>query len=125
MNLSSSQKRANLVFGTGEANTDMIRGENALTDLVNACPDSDGGNLVTLNVLTGKVRRRKVDASFDETDIPAWVEAQRTKDEKSLWWLCMKLNYVFTFNYADVASTITSLINYNAHFFFSEYQSQR
>lgn len=92
------------MFGTGEANTDMIRGENTVTDVVNLCRDSSGGNLTTINILTGNVDRRGTDGRFNSTIIPAWVEQQHIADTKSLWWLCMKLGYRFFFNYADIVS---------------------
>ena len=77
----------------------MIRGENAVTDIANLCPDSNGGDLTTLNITSGTVDQLNADLSVTPLTIPDWVAQQRTKDNKSLWWLCMKLEYKFVFNY--------------------------
>ena len=83
----------------------MIRGENAVTDIVNLCKDSNGGTLTTMNIITGNVDRRSANGSFTATPIPAWVATKRTADPKSLWWLCMKLRYNFKMEYDDLVSS--------------------
>ena len=79
----------------------MIRGENAVTDIANLCPNSQGGNLVTLNVTSGTFNQRNEDLSVTSVTIPTWVDQQRKSNVKSLWWLCMKLQYQFWFNYKE------------------------
>ena len=86
----------------------MIRGENAVTDIVNLCVDSNGGTLITQNILNGNVSRRNSDGTFVSTAIPAWVEQQRAQNIKSLWWLCMDLRYRFTFADKDLVGQILS-----------------
>ena len=82
----------------------MIRGENAVTDIVNLCKNSKGGILTTTNIITGNVDRRSANGSFTATPIPAWVATKRTADPKSLWWLCMKLRYRFDMKNDDLVS---------------------
>jgi hypothetical protein len=99
VNLNSSQARCNLVFGTSEANTDMIRSELDITKLVRLCPNSAGGQLLTQNVLQGRVERRNDQGAYTSEAIPDWLKKQREAKKGSLLWLCMKMNYRFQMKY--------------------------
>lgn len=62
VDLASSQTRKNLIFGTGECNTSMIRAENAITSLLKhdaelAQDDRRSGTLVTINMFRGPMER--------------------------------------------------------------------
>ncbi|KAI0715902.1 hypothetical protein C8T65DRAFT_694551 [Cerioporus squamosus] len=81
---SDAEARANLVFGTGECNTDMIR-----------------ARTLRLSLPPWNVRRRMIDGTYDTLAIPSWVETQRNADKGSLLWLCMTLEYQFTMQYRD------------------------
>ena len=96
----------------------MIRGENAVTDIANLCSKSDGGLLTTLNDdnAKGSVKRRKTDGSFTSVDIPDWIAKQRATDKQSLWWLCVKLQYQFTFNWAANVRFSKLLRNAECHY---------
>ncbi|RPD59113.1 hypothetical protein L226DRAFT_510190 [Lentinus tigrinus ALCF2SS1-7] len=109
----TSQCRANLVFGTGECNTDMIRGENAVSTLASLCVDSDGGTLITQNIVKGNVRRRMIDGSYASVPIEPCMEAQRAADKGSLLWLCMNLKYQFTMMYKDWNINFNSKTEYD------------
>ncbi|PVF94618.1 hypothetical protein CPB86DRAFT_712792 [Serendipita vermifera] len=91
----SSQVRRNLIFGTSECNTHMIRAENAITMFLAMQTEGDGtrghkGTLKTTNVREGKVLRWKMDGTTEEKEIDGWV-----KDKKYMW-LCMELKYQWT-----------------------------
>ncbi|PVF92098.1 hypothetical protein CPB86DRAFT_844605 [Serendipita vermifera] len=91
----SSQVRRNLIFGTSECNTHMIRAENAITMLLAMKTKGDGtrghkGTLTTTNVREGKASRWKMDGKTEEKDIDGWVK------QKKYMWLCMQLKYQWT-----------------------------
>ncbi|KAJ7776553.1 hypothetical protein DFH07DRAFT_980740 [Mycena maculata] len=91
----SSQTRENLVFGTSECNTNMIRAEDAISDLVNA-DEKTVGNLIMTNMITGNIVRPREDWTETDEAIPGWVEEARKKG--GLLWLCFQLKYQFTFD---------------------------
>ena len=81
VDLASSQQRANLVFGTGESNTDMIRAENAITTLLAADAkasqnDKRTGTLTTTNVRSGNVMRLNALGVRNAETIPPVVQQQ-------------------------------------------------
>jgi hypothetical protein len=81
VDLASSQQRANLVFGTGESNTDMIRAENAITTLLAADAkasqnDKRTGTLTTTNVRSGHVMRIDALGGRNAEGIPSVVEQE-------------------------------------------------
>lgn len=84
MNLASSQTRENLVFGTGESNTDMIRAENTISSLLRADAliaqdDRRTGTLVTTNLFRGAMYRLDpATPGFIKTEnIPAWADKEK------------------------------------------------
>ncbi|EUC61644.1 hypothetical protein RSOL_403850, partial [Rhizoctonia solani AG-3 Rhs1AP] len=89
-NLASSQAQKNLIFGTKECNTHMIRAENTITSLLRA----DGsGTLVTRNIFEGDVRCPEISPEGSrEEKIPEWV------DQKKHMWLCFALDYEWVMN---------------------------
>ncbi|KIK65994.1 hypothetical protein GYMLUDRAFT_954339 [Collybiopsis luxurians FD-317 M1] len=113
VDLSSSQSRLNLVFGTGECNTDMIRGENAVSDLANLLRDSKGGTLTTENIVKGNMDRRRPNGLYDTQAIPVWVETERNKGQGELIWLSMKLAYRFTMSDQDLNLDFNSVATYD------------
>ncbi|PVF91964.1 hypothetical protein CPB86DRAFT_718414 [Serendipita vermifera] len=91
----SSQVWRNLIFGTSECNTHMIRAENAISMFLAMQTEGDGtrghtGTLKTTNVREGKVLHWKPDGKTEEKEIDGWV-----KDKKYMW-LCMELKYEWT-----------------------------
>ena len=99
-----TQSPQQMVFSTGECHTDMIRSENAVAALASLCSKSDGGVLITRNIIKGNVLRRKIDGSYDTVAIPPWVEAQHAADKGSLAWLCMNLEYQFSMKHREWVS---------------------
>ncbi|KZT52898.1 hypothetical protein CALCODRAFT_458663 [Calocera cornea HHB12733] len=101
--LASSQTQDNLVFGTGEANTHMIREEHFLDMVVDHFQPSDPADAPTLitNINpTSKVTIFDIDLVRKEEAVPPWVIAAKYK------WLCLSLEYrlkyqngVHDFNY--------------------------
>ncbi|CUA71097.1 ABC transporter G family member 18 [Rhizoctonia solani] len=92
-NLASSQTRENLVFGTAECNTHMIRAENTISSLLRADArisqdDRRTGTLVTTNIFKGTISRRDLNPpGFAQETIPAWV------DKEKYMWLSFGLRY--------------------------------
>ncbi|KAH9934541.1 uncharacterized protein BXZ73DRAFT_100731 [Epithele typhae] len=91
----SSQNKSNLVFGTKECNTHMIRAEDAITKLIDHCPTASSGLLVTENVLAGNVRHLQADGSVVENAIPDWFQDEWNNNPGTMWWLSMQLTYAF------------------------------
>ncbi|KAJ7233678.1 hypothetical protein C8J57DRAFT_1729399 [Mycena rebaudengoi] len=123
VNLASSQNRLNLVFGTGECNTDMIRGENAVTGLANLLIDSGGsGTLLTQNFVQGPVLRRLTTGRYVTETMPTWVQSERNKGRGELFWLSMKLGYRFTLSDKDLNLNFNCVTEYDP---FSRYMPFR
>ncbi|PVF91963.1 hypothetical protein CPB86DRAFT_718410 [Serendipita vermifera] len=88
----SSQVRRNLVFGTSECNTHMIRAENAITMLLAMETEGDKtrghkGTLTTTSMREGEVEHWKMDGKKEKKKIESWVKG------KKYMWLCMELGY--------------------------------
>lgn len=82
MDLGTSQARENIVFGTGECNTHMIRAENAITNLLAADnritqDNRRFGTLTTTNQFSGHVYRLSANGSQTLATIPAFVDRER------------------------------------------------
>ncbi|KAK7690710.1 hypothetical protein QCA50_005809 [Cerrena zonata] len=97
VNLASSQTRENLVFGTGESNTHMIRAENTISSLLRADAsiaqdDKRTGTLVTTNLFKGTMYRLDLNTQgFRKVEsIPAWVDTEK------YMWLSFGLKYQWT-----------------------------
>ncbi|KAF8593814.1 hypothetical protein BDV93DRAFT_529669 [Ceratobasidium sp. AG-I] len=88
VDVKSSQNQNNLIFGTKECNTHMIRAENTITTLLRA---DYAGTLLTKNIFKGKVRCPEI--------IP---EGYKCKDidrtDENHTWLCFALTYGWTGN---------------------------
>ncbi|KAL1683985.1 hypothetical protein EV122DRAFT_256918 [Schizophyllum commune] len=110
-NCHSAQQKRNLIFGTHECNTHMIRAENAITELVQGLEES--GTLVTENILMGDVRRRRDDGEFDSVAIPTWLKTQREAHLGSLWWLCFRLKYEFTLTSARLNTALNMSVDFD------------
>ncbi|TBU56241.1 hypothetical protein BD310DRAFT_931958 [Dichomitus squalens] len=94
VNLASSQTRENLVFGTGESNTHMIRAENTISSLLRAdasvAQDSTRtGTLVTTNLFKGTIFRQDLNSpGFRRSEqIPSWADTEK------YMWLSFGLKY--------------------------------
>lgn len=82
VDLGSSQTRRNLVFGTGECNTTMIRAENAITALLAADArvahnNQRSGTLTTINRFTGGIVQLDADGSKVVAPLPEWADTEK------------------------------------------------
>lgn len=83
--LRSSQLCTNLVFGSTECNTHMIRAENAIVHAVSAIGrkelEKEAGNvygvLTTTNVRTGNIERLRSDGGTDNPEVTKWVDVEK------------------------------------------------
>ncbi|KAF8434528.1 hypothetical protein L210DRAFT_3410298 [Boletus edulis BED1] len=93
VSLKTSNDPNNLVFGTWECNTDMIRAENMVTELTkldDMMPDSGyKGKLTTNNKTAGTVSRIGLEKTNTTATIPRWV------GEKNYSWLSLSLGYKY------------------------------
>ena len=87
--------KRNLIFGTTECNTHMIRAENAIAKVMGRCPKASTGILITENVLRGVVAHLKENAELDHPDIPKWFKTRWDLKPPQLFWLCFRLGYSF------------------------------
>ncbi|KAF8228134.1 hypothetical protein L208DRAFT_1293165 [Tricholoma matsutake] len=85
-NVASSQTPGNLIFGTKECNTHMIRAENTISNIV-FNETGVTGLLTTTNVREGKINRITARGDRTPTDIPSWTKTQMYS------WLCFRLDY--------------------------------
>ncbi|TBU39054.1 hypothetical protein BD309DRAFT_970509 [Dichomitus squalens] len=97
VNLASSQTRENLIFGTGESNTHMIRAENTISSLLRndasiAQDNTRMGTLVTTNLFRGSMSRRDLNSpGFRRSEqIPPWADTEK------YMWLSFGLKYQWT-----------------------------
>ena len=95
VNLASSQTRENLVFGTGESNTHMIRAENTISSLLRvdaliSQDDKRTGTLVTTNLFKGVIHRLDLATQgfFKTENIPTWAD----KEKYSMYTNALKSN---------------------------------
>ncbi|PVF92097.1 hypothetical protein CPB86DRAFT_239611 [Serendipita vermifera] len=91
----SSQVRKNLIFGTSECNTHMMRAENTISMFVSMQSEADGtkkhkGSLKTENIRKGGVPQLQKNGDRKDKVIEPWVM------EKKYMWLSMGLNFVWT-----------------------------
>ncbi|KAF8122693.1 hypothetical protein EV363DRAFT_1553609, partial [Boletus edulis] len=93
VSLKTSNDPNNLVFGTWECNTDMIRAENmvtGLTKLDDMMPDNGyKGKLTTNNKTAGTVSRFGLERTNETATIPKWV------GEMNYSWLSLSLGYKY------------------------------
>ncbi|KAJ7364477.1 hypothetical protein DFH08DRAFT_930390 [Mycena albidolilacea] len=98
VSLSSSNDPGNLVFGSWECNTDMIRAENFVTQLTKRTTPTGvnfKGSLTTANTYSGSVSRRGLQLQNSSGTIPQWVS------QKKYSWLCFELKYQYVMSPAD------------------------
>jgi hypothetical protein len=85
-NWASSQTRENLIFGSSECNTHMIRAENIITALLEVDARLAGtnkrfGTLTTSNIFSGSVARMDLNSAgprFRKGEvIPSWVDKEQ------------------------------------------------
>jgi hypothetical protein len=76
VSLSSSNNPGNLVFGSWECNTDMIRAENFVAQLTKRITPTGvnfKGTLTTANTYSGSVSQRGLQLQNSSETIPQWV----------------------------------------------------
>ena len=105
VNVATSQDPGNLIFGTKECNTHMIRAENTISRLLH-WESGLTGLLKTTNVRDGNIDRITDRGEHTRTPIPAWAKKRMystqmmfTKDTPSLCfpgWLSFRLDYQWT-----------------------------
>ncbi|KAH9934494.1 uncharacterized protein BXZ73DRAFT_100684 [Epithele typhae] len=117
----SSQNKCNLVFGTKECNTHMLRAENAITKFILKCPDASSGLLITENILVGTVDHMQADGSVVVDTIPGWFKKAWDDTPGTMWWLSMRLNYAFNIdlNPQHINLTINARVDFDP---FSRYR---
>ncbi|PVF90898.1 hypothetical protein CPB86DRAFT_803222, partial [Serendipita vermifera] len=100
----SSQVRKNLIFGTSECNTHMMRAENTISMFVSMQSEADStkkhkGSLKTENIRKGGVLQLQNNGGRKNKEIEPWVmqkKYSRQADHSDIVWLSMGLKFVWT-----------------------------
>ncbi|KAF8557566.1 hypothetical protein OG21DRAFT_1482231 [Imleria badia] len=99
VSLATSNDVNNLVFGTWECNTNMLRVENLVTELTKQdnAMGSNGykGKLMTINKSSGNVDRAVLEKENQPASIPKWAA------KTNYSWLCLSLGYVYSMKEAE------------------------